>query len=110
MEITVYAIHAPEADKLAAVIADMEAMGAPTIRVIDCGDYYMALEGSHRLAAAAALEVNPIFEVIDHDEEIDISGFDWFEPQNWDRTVYQAGEVAGELFAPTQAADYRFQS
>jgi len=110
MEVTVYAIHAPEAGKLASVIADMDRMGVPTIRVIDCGDHYMALEGSHRLAAAAALEIDPIFEVIDQDDEINISGFDWFEPQNWDRTVYQAGEVVGELFSPTQAVDYRFQS
>jgi len=110
MEITVYAIHAPESDKLAAVIADMDVMGAPRIRVINCGDYYMAVEGSHRLAAAAALGIDPIFEIINQDEEIDISGFDWFEPQNWDRTVYQAGDVAGELFAPTQAVDYRFEA
>lgn len=110
MEITVYAIHAPEAAKLAGVISEMMRLGAPTIKVIDCGDYYMALEGSHRLAAAAALKINPILEFIGRDEEIDISGSDWFEPQNWAQTVYPAGEIAGELFAPSQAVDYRFQT
>jgi hypothetical protein len=105
---TIYAIHAPEKAKLEAVIAEMRVLGAPTIRAIDCGDHLMALEGSHRLAAAAALELTPVFEVFEQDEEIDISGFDWFEAQNWGGTVYMAGEVAGELFSPRQAVDYRF--
>ncbi len=105
---TIYAIHAPEEAKLEAVIAEMRVLGAPTIRAIDCGDYLMALEGSHRLAAAAALELTPVFEIIEQDEEIDISGYDWFEAQNWAGTVYAAGEVAGELFSPRQAVDYRF--
>ena len=110
MEVTVYAIHAPEDDKLAAVVSEMKNLGAPSIKVINCGDYYMALEGSHRLAAAAALEINPVFDVIEQDEEISIKDFDWFEAQNWDRTVYEAGEVAGELFSPSQAVDYRFEA
>lgn len=105
---TAYAIHAPEDEKLEAVIAEMRVLGAPTIRAIDCGDHLMALEGSHRLAAAAALDLEPIFEIIDQGEEIDISGYDWFEAQNWDSTVYLAGEVAGELFSPHQAVSYTF--
>ena len=109
MEVTVYAIHAPEDDKLAAVVSEMKKLGAPSIKVINCGDYYMAVEGSHRLAAAAALEINPVFDVIEQGEEISIKDFDWFEAQNWDRTVYEAGEVAGELFSPSQAVDYRFE-
>ena len=106
----VYAIHGAEAAKLEAVIAEMRVLGAPTIRVVDCSDYYMALEGSHRLAAAAALELTPEFVVYEQDEEIDISGYDWFEPQNWSATVYPAGEVAGEMFSPSQAADYQFDA
>ncbi len=37
-------------------LEDMKALklkGLPPIRVVDCGDHYMAIEGSHRLAAAA---------------------------------------------------------
>jgi len=105
---TIYAIHAPEASKLETVTAEMRVLGAPTIRAIDCGDHLMALEGSHRLAAAAALGLTPTFAVIEQDEEIDISGYDWFEAQNWGGTVYAAGEVAGELFSPSQAVDYQF--
>jgi hypothetical protein len=105
---TVYAIHAPFADRLEAVKAEMATLGAPTIRVVDCGDFLMALEGSHRLAAAAALGLTPEFVVFAQDDEIDITQFDWYEPANWAETRYPAGEVAGELFAPSQARDYAF--
>ena len=106
---TIYAIHAPEEAKLETVIAEMRVLGSPTICAINCGDHLMALEGSHRLAAAAALELTPIFEIIEQDEEINISGYDWFEAQNWAGTVYVAGEVAGELFSPSQAVTYSFE-
>jgi hypothetical protein len=86
----------------------MRVLGPPTLRVIDCGDYYQALEGSHRLAAAHRLGLTPILVVYDQDELIKITAYDWFEPQNWAETEYPAGEVAGELYAPGQAADYYF--
>lgn len=105
---TVYAIHAPEAEKLEEVMAEMETLGAPSIRVINCGDYYMAMEGSHRLAAAHELGIDPELVIYEQDDEIDISGFDWFDTANWAETVYPAGEVAGELFSPRQAVAYRF--
>lgn len=104
---TIYTIHAPEADKLEAVKREMETLGAPTIRVVDCGDYLMALEGCHRIAAAHDLGIDPEFVVIEQDDAIDITGFDWFDAANWAETIYPAGEVAGELFS-TQAQMYRF--
>lgn len=103
----IYAIHAPNAEKLAAVKAEMETLGTPTIRVINCTDYYMALEGSHRIAAAHELGIEPVWHVIEQDEDMDISGFDWFDATNWADTVYPAGEVAGELYS-TQAVGYQF--
>ena len=106
---TIYAIHAPFADRLEEVTAQMQTLGAPVIRVVDCGDYYMALEGSHRIAAAHALGMRPTLAVIAQDDEIDISEFDWFDSSNWDRTVYTGGEVAGELFSPQQARAYSFR-
>lgn len=105
---TVCAIHGVDRAKLDVVIAEMRELGAPTIRVVDCGDYLMALEGSHRLAAAAELGLTPACIIIDQDQEIDISNYDWYEPQNWDGSVYLAGEVAGELFSARQAVAYRF--
>ena len=105
---TIYAIHAPFAERLEKVTAQMQTLGAPVIRVVDCGDYYMALEGSHRIAAAHALEMEPTLAVIAQDDEIDISEFDWFDSANWDRTTYTGAEVAAELFSPQQARAYRF--
>lgn len=105
---TVYAIHAPRADHMATVKADMLRLGRPTLRVIDCGDHYMALEGSHRLAVACELGIRPEFVVFGQGDEIDITAFDWYDAANWDRTGYPAGEVAGELFAPTSAVAYDF--
>jgi hypothetical protein len=57
---TVRAKHFPYEDgHLGQVVADMKLHGAPTLRVVKFqGDLY-ALEGSHRLAAAAYLGVIP---------------------------------------------------
>ncbi|MDQ0349716.1 hypothetical protein [Ancylobacter vacuolatus] len=110
MGFTVYAIHGAEAGKLETVKAEMLSLGAPTIKVVDCGDHYMALEGSHRLAAAHALGIIPALEILEQNDDLDISGFDWFDGANWSATVYPAGEVAGELFSPAQAVDYRFDA
>lgn len=104
----IYAIHGTDDDKLAGVVAEMETLGAPTIQVINCGDYYMALEGSHRLAAASQLGLEPELVIYEQDDLIDISAFDWFDACNWASSKYEAGEVAGEIFAPTQAVPYRF--
>lgn len=94
---TIYTIHAPEAKKLETVKTEMATLGAPTIRVVDCGDHYMALEGCHRIAAAHDLGIVPQLVVYEQDEDLDITAFDWFDAANWAETVYPAGEVAGEL-------------
>lgn len=104
----IYAIHAPEAAKLASVIEEMRTLGAPKLRVVACGDYYMALEGSHRLAAAAELGLVPELVVYEQDDEIDVTAHDWYDSANWSGERYSAGEVAGELYS-TQAVGYRFE-
>ena len=96
---TIYTIHAPEAEKLEAVKAEMATLGVPTIRVVDCGDYYMALEGSHHVPAAHELGIEPELVVYDQNDDLDITVFDWFDAANWAQTTYPAGEVAGELFS-----------
>lgn len=105
---TIYAIHKTDAEKLASVTDEMRSLGAPTIRVVDCSDYYMALEGSHRLAAAHNLGLVPDLVIYEQDEDIDISEFDWFDAMNWAETIYPAGEVAGELIS-MGCVDYRFE-
>lgn len=90
-------IHAPYEWKLEAVKAEMAVLGAPVIRVIDCGQYFMALEGCHRIAAAHALEIEPKWIIYGPTDEIGITEFDWFEPHNWAGTSYPASDVAFEL-------------
>jgi len=107
---TIYTIHAADNDKLTQIIAEMQMLGTPTIKVVDCGDHYMALEGSHRIAAAHRLGLTPTLIVHEQDEMLEISGYDWYEPQNWADTTYPAGEVAGELYSPSQAVAYSFSS
>jgi hypothetical protein len=94
---TVYAIHAPDQRKLEMVKAEMQTLGVPTIRVIDCGDYYMAIEGSHRLAAAADLGITPNLIVLEQDSEIDLATTDLDWTHNFSGQHYQAGELAYEL-------------
>lgn len=105
--VMVYAIHAPDSDHLVQVAREMQAMGAPRIEVIDCGDYYMAMEGSHRLAAAAELGLSPEFVVYAQDDLIDVTRYDWYDSANWAESHYSAGEVAGELYSP-KACGYQF--
>ena len=49
----------------------MITLGAPTIRVIDCVDYYGAIEGSHRLAAAEALGLVPYVQIMNEDDIVE---------------------------------------
>lgn len=56
-------------DKLDAVIAEMHVLGAPTIKAVDCGEYYVALEGSHRIRAAAYLGLLVEIEEVEYSEE-----------------------------------------
>lgn len=105
---TIYAIHAADDDKLTGIVAEMKTLGAPTIKVVDCGGHYRALEGSHRLAAAASLGLTPVLEIFEQDDLIEISGFDWFDACNWAETSYPAGEVACEIVSPHRAVAYTF--
>lgn len=106
---TVIAIHAPDAEHLVEVKAQMEKLGAPEIKVVDCGDYYMALEGSHRLAAASQLEIEPVFTVFEQDDILNTSDFDWAGriASLEECETYAAGEIAGELYSMGSVL-YRF--
>ena len=98
---TVYTINKADAAHLESVKADMIKLGALKIHVVDCGDYLMALEGSHRLIAAEELGLTPEFVIFEQDDQINITGYDWYNDANWVDAdeVYTAGEVAGELFS-----------
>ena len=72
-KMNIYAPHKPEQKKLAEVMAEMEVLGSPEIKAWYNGELYLAVEGSHRIAAAKLLcfdvdiiEVE-LDDIIDHD-------------------------------------------
>lgn len=82
--------------RLETVKAEMAELGAPTIRAIDGGDHLIAIEGSHRLQAAADLGLAVNIQILDEDGEIDLDTLDW-DDNNWfdDRIVPVAEFIAG---------------
>lgn len=93
---TLYTVHATAPAKLTRVVAEMRRLGAPTIRVVDCGDHYVALEGMHRLAAAAELGLAPVLDVLAQDDPVAADSLDL--PQFAAGETYLAGELASELY------------
>jgi hypothetical protein len=94
---TLYTIHGHNDAKVQRVITDMVALGAPTIRVVDCGDHYMALEGCHRLEAASRLGVAPTLVVFEQDDLVDANSLDWPDLQAGES--YTASELAAEAYS-----------
>lgn len=68
-----------EATHLVEVINEMLTLGAPIIRVFYVDeDVYQAIEGCHRLRAAAALGITPEFEELDPDTlRSEVEGLDY---------------------------------
>lgn len=92
-----YTIHGHNEAKVARLMDEMKVLGAPTIRVVDCGDHYIAIEGVHRLEAAARLGIMPYLVVLEQDELVpsDSLDLDWLIPGE----NYTAGELAGEVYS-----------
>ena len=74
------------ADHLAAVVESMKALGAPVIKAVwmEAFGHFAALEGCHRIRAAAELGLTPIIEEIEYSEEtttadlgLDFGGDSW---------------------------------
>lgn len=61
-----------DADHLATVKAQMATLGAPTIKAVwmECHGHWAALEGSHRIRAAADLGLVPVIEEIEYSEDV----------------------------------------
>ena len=97
MQITsLYTIHGHNDAKVARVMDEMQRLGAPSIRVVDCTDHYMAIEGTHRIEAAVRLDLMPKLVVLEQNELVasDSLDLDWLIPGE----SYTAGELAGELY------------
>jgi hypothetical protein len=103
MTATVYAINEPIADHLEDVIAQMEKLGAPTLRMVNCGDFWAAIEGSHRLAAAERLGFSVNVVEVGYDDEISDHDLEDVPP------CCTAGEILDYMFRGTPAAAYRLE-
>ena len=66
----VYVPNATDREHLEEVKAQMETIGAPSIRVYYTGEAYIAIEGSHRVAAAYELSITPDFIEVEESDEI----------------------------------------
>jgi hypothetical protein len=94
---TLYTIHGHSDAKVETVMTEMAMLGTPQVRVVDCGDHYMALEGTHRLEAAARLGIVPNLIVLEQDELVSADTLDWDYLQAGES--YTAGELAGEIYS-----------
>lgn len=92
---TLYTIHGHNDAKVARIMDEMWSLGAPVVRVVDCGDYYMALEGVHRLEAAARLGIAPKLIELAQDDLVAAASLDWQDLQSGES--HSAGELAGEV-------------
>jgi len=90
-------INRPEPEHLETVKAEMKTLGSPTIRVADAGDFYVALEGSHRLHAAAELDVPVIFDVIDPEDDIDLRTLDVDTMDEFDGNIVSCDDLVAYL-------------
>lgn len=72
----IYALNEVDIYHLQEVMQSAKEIGFVTINVFDSGDSYIALNGSHRLEAAAALQLPVILECMNEDDvmEHDIDG------------------------------------
>jgi hypothetical protein len=68
-------------EHLVDVMKEMEKLGPPTIRIVHVeNNLYQAIEGCHRLRAAAALGLTPEFEELDADTlRSDVEGLDYHD-------------------------------
>lgn len=82
----IVAINEADATHLVEVVAEMQVRGAPVLRCIrdEAQGVILALEGSHRLAAAHQLGLVPVLQMVGDDDELLCSdiGYDdcgWFD-------------------------------
>lgn len=87
-----------DTEKLSAVKAEMQVLGAPTIKAVwmECWGLWAALEGCHRIRAAHELGLIPEIEEIEYSEDVttaDIGLADAF-----DGDVYTVAAIADDAY------------
>ncbi len=91
---TIVTINKVNADHLEMVKAEMATLGAPIIRAVHFGEgVYVALEGSHRIVAAAELGLEPIIDEIEYSDEMITIQWDGGEEE------FMISELADSIYA-----------
>ena len=94
-------------EHLEKVLGEMRDLGTPTIHVVDCGDTYFALEGTHRLRAASMLGIAPTLEVVNEQDLVDLTWMDILDNFPDGTVSMPAGEVVAALRDPYGNGCYR---
>jgi len=91
-------MNTAEPEKLEAVKASMESMGAPTIKAVWLEGYnaWMALEGSHRLVAAKELGLVPEIEEVEFDADVRLSDLECKDFAGDDYSIEELAEYVAE--------------
>lgn len=99
---TVITINPTDADHLAQVTAEMAVRGAPTIRCIrdETQGVILALEGSHRLAAAKALNIDPDFVFLDDDDTLTCAEIGFDDLGHFDGQPARAADIRDYIASP----------
>jgi len=98
MSTRVFLLHTHfDQDHLNSVIAEMEILGAPTIRGYEIGNEIIAIEGCHRLRACAELGIDPVIELID--ENILISELEGLDCDWSDEPIGTLGDFGNDSFS-----------
>ncbi|WP_434782376.1 hypothetical protein [Ferrovum myxofaciens] len=95
----IFTIHPPSSSHLLHVIEEMKRLGPPKIKVVDCTDYLIAIEGTHRIEAARILGLAPELEILSQDDEVVVSDMDICDMFPNGTHIMPAGEVAAECYS-----------
>jgi hypothetical protein len=97
---TIILVNKIDTGRLEEIKSEMAVLGSPTVRAFEACGYLVAIEGSHRLAAAAEIGLPVHIERIDTDEygdysvagTVDFATLD-YDSNNWfDETVVSVGD------------------
>ena len=94
-------------EHLEKVTEEMRELGTPIIRVVDCGDTYFALEGTHRLRAACLLGIAPTLDVVGEQDQVDLTWLDILDNFPDGTVSMPAGEIVAALRDPYGNGSYR---
>jgi PadR family transcriptional regulator PadR len=101
--VRVWAKHEADPERYRGVLEEMRELGPPTIRCVEFRGQLYALEGSHRLAAAWALELCPILDIVEPDFPLSEADSFWEGARvNLPAYAWTTDEEPGPLARPVE--------